>query len=185
MNFGRMETKTSAPGINDAGSVREPTFERMITGNNSTNRALTDQHDSGRREKSLRSATNPAPENQYQIHHSQHPADLCLLTTRTLDPHSHTLRSSDPLPHTSAHQSAHSQVDSKHPQVSCAHKGSKEHHTSLQMQTCSQHQSTIFTTTNSSGGSDYGHLLSQLVQCQPSTFSHHKYVFSPHSTHEP
>ena len=115
----------------------------------------------------------------------QHLAELSTLTTRALIPHIQALHSSHPPPHTSAHQSAPPQVDSEHPQVSCAHKGSKEHHTSLQMQACSQHQSTIFTTTNSSGGSDYGHLLSQLVQCQSPTFSHHKYVFSPQSTHEP
>lgn len=115
----------------------------------------------------------------------QHLAELSTLTTRALIPHIQALHSSHPPPHTSAHQSAPPQVDSEHPQVSCAHKGSKEHHTSLQMQACSQHQSTIFTTTNSSGGSDYGHLLSQLVHCQSPTFSHHKYVFSPQSTHEP
>ena len=122
---------------------------------------------------------------EHITHIQQHLAELSTLTTRALIPHIQALHSSHPPPHTSAHQSAPPQVDSEHPQVSCAHKGSKEHHTSLQMQACSQHQSTIFTTTNSSGGSDYGHLLSQLVQCQSPTFSHHKYVFSPHSTHEP
>lgn len=122
---------------------------------------------------------------EHIIHIQQLLTDLSTLTTRVLIPHFQALHSSHPPPHTSAHQRAPPQVDSKHPQASCAHKGSKEHHTSLQMQACSQHQSTISTTTNSNAESDYGHLLSQLVQCQPPTFSHHRYVFSPHSTHEP
>lgn len=73
----------------------------------------------------------------------QHLAELSTLTTRALIPHIQALHSSHPPPHTSAHQSVHSQVDSKHPQASCAHKGSKEHHTNLQMQPYSQQQSTF------------------------------------------
>ena len=87
----------------------------------------------------------PVPENQhkYIIRATQHPADLCILTMQTLNPHSQALRSSHPLPHTSAHQSVRSQVGSKHPQASYARKGSKERHTNLQIQPYSQQQSTF------------------------------------------
>ena len=90
---------------------------------------------------------------EHIIHIQQLLTDLSTLTTRVLIPHFQALHSSHPPPHTSAHQRAPPQVDSKHPQASCAHKGSKEHHTSLQMQACSQHQSTISTTTNSNAES--------------------------------
>lgn len=66
---------------------------------------------------------------EHIIHIQQHLADLSTLTTRALIPHIQALHSSHPPPHTSVHQSAPPQVDSRHPQVSCAHKGSKEHHT--------------------------------------------------------
>lgn len=63
---------------------------------------------------------------EHITHIQQHLADLSTLSTRALIPHIQALHSSHPPPHTNAHQSAPPQVDSKHPQVSCAHKGSKE-----------------------------------------------------------